>query len=53
MIILFSDFSENYGDNFSDNLLKSFDIFSLKFSLKIPLEKKPSMMPQAAMLRHY
>ena len=29
-IILFSDFSENYGDNLS----KSFDIFSLKLPLK-------------------
>ena len=36
VIILFSDFSENYGDNFSDknNLSKNFDIFPLKLSLK-------------------
>ena len=34
VIISFSDFSENSGDNFSDNLSKSFDIFSLKLPLK-------------------
>ena len=34
VIISFSDFSENYGDNFSDNSSKSFDIFSLKLSPK-------------------
>ena len=39
VIISFSDFSENYGDNFRDNLSKSFDIFSLKLLLKLPLEK--------------
>ena len=41
VIILFSDFSENYSDGFSDtdDLSKSFDIFSLKLFLKLPLKK--------------
>ena len=39
VIISFPDFRENYGDNFSGNLSKSFDIFSLELSLKLPLKK--------------